>query len=568
MENKFYSMFQKKISLILFLVLLSNLFAFSQNNISKHRIIFTDKNNSPYSISKPSDFLSQKAIDRRSKQNISIENNDLPVNPAYVDSIKSTGVKVLNKSKWFNSVTIETSDSLVIDKILLFPFVLKVENVVPKDKSKSSRKGTKSINSISSEDNFSEITKDINSYNYGYSYNQTKMIAINALHDLNYRGKGMTIAVLDAGFYKVDTLDVFESLWANNQILGTVDFVNPGGNVFTKSTHGMMVLSTMAANIPSQMIGTAPEANYWLLRSEDAKSEYIIEEGNWAAAAEFADSVGADIINSSLSYTTFDDSTQNHSYLDMDGNSTLITKAADIAASKGIIVVVSAGNSGNGSWKYIGAPSDADSVLTIGAVDYSGKYASFSSIGPTSDDRIKPTIASQGLGTAIAVAGNTISFGNGTSFSSPIIAGAVACLWQANPELNNMEIIEYIKKSSSIFSNPDNFLGYGIPNFAIANLIIKGNKIDNFDVDNSVSVLPNPFSNSFYIIFSSNDTHTVNVELFDISGKRIFHRENLSRNLGYNYFYVNDLSNFSKGFYFLRLSSNGNVFTKKLIKFE
>ncbi|MCF8296321.1 MAG: S8 family serine peptidase [Saprospiraceae bacterium] len=548
---------------ILIISLLVSAFAISQNN-SKYFVRFTDKNNSPYSISNPLEFLSQKALDRRAKSSVQIQQNDIPVNPFYVDSLKKIGAVVLHTSRWFNAATVFISDSNLVNQISSASFVKSVQ-CVAKETSKK-KKGNKSTNgtilgSLS-------LDESISSNNYGLAYNQANMIAVNYLHDLGYSGTGVTIAVLDAGFVDVDTLLVFDSLWKNNQVLGSYDFVDPGENALRKGTHGLNVLSTMAANYPFLMVGTAPKANYWLLRSEDTHSEQLIEECNWLAAAEFADSVGADIITSSLGYTTFDDPVNNHTYQEMDGNTTIVTRAADLAASKGILVVNSAGNSGIKPWRYIGAPGDGDSVLTVGAVDYKGNYAIFSSKGPSSDGMIKPNVCGLGQQATIANLKNVISTGNGTSFSTPIVAGAVACLLQACPDKTNMEIIKAVEESSSQFYAPDSLKGYGIPNFYLAYLILSQRKIDDFDKENSVTILPNPFIDDFHIIFLSTDTLTVKVELFDLTGKRVFYQENMSRHKGYNYAHVQDLSNLAKGYYILRLSSESNLITKKLLKYE
>jgi hypothetical protein len=295
-----------------------------------------------------------------------------------------------------------------------------------------------------------------------------------ALHDLGYDGMGMTIAVLDAGFTNTNTIPAFSYLWNNNRILGYKDFVSPQApNLFSSHTHGTSVLSTMGAYLPGDMVGTAPQASYWLLRSEDGATEYLVEELNWVSAAEFADSVGADIINSSLGYTTFDNPAQDHTYQDMNGNTTPVTIGADKAVSKGMIVVNSAGNSGGSSWQYIGAPADGDSVFSIGAVNSIGAYVSFSSTGPTSDGRTKPDVVAQGSGTTIINAGTgNVSTGSGTSFSSPVTAGMVSCLWQAHPNRRNTEILEAIRQSGSLAGNPDQQLGWGIPNYLTAHNLL------------------------------------------------------------------------------------------------
>ena len=375
----------------------------------------------------------------------------------------------------------------------------------------------------------------------------------------------MTIAVLDAGFYQVDAMNVFDSLWLNGQILGTRDFVMPGNNVFNESTHGMMVLSTMGANIQGQMVGTAPKANYWLLRTEDATSENLIEEDNWAAGAEFADSIGVDLINSSLGYTTFDDAAMSHSYQDMDGRTTRVSQAATIAARKGILVVNSAGNSGGGWWKYIGAPADADSIITVGAVNNMGNYAAFSSIGPSYDNRIKPTVAALGEGSVIATGGG-VSTGNGTSFASPIICGMTACLWQAFPQKTNQDIIEAIRLSASQYYTPDSLLGYGIPNYPVAAILLSGNNIYNFDKDNSFNVFPNPFNDILYIAYNSLDSQNVRVEIFNLKGERLFAVNDIPRHMGYNSITINNLSGLTNGIYIVRITSGNKTSTQKVLK--
>jgi hypothetical protein len=452
------------------ILLFSFFLSFAQLAPDKYWVKFTDKTNTPYSIENPEDFLSQKAIDRRTNQGIAIEENDLPVDPAYIQAVINEGAEILTVSKWFNSVTVYATSSSVINAIELLPFVLSVE----KDNLGNAPSNEESVKPFFENEWEEEIVntnlKGISSgssYDYGSAFNQIDMLNGIALHDAGYDGSGMTIAVLDAGFLNADVIDGFDSLWINGQILGFKDFVEPASpDIFGSHYHGTMVLSTMGAYLPTEMVGTAPKADYWLLRSEDGGTEYLIEEINWVSAAEFADSVGVDIINSSLGYTTFDDASQDHTYANMDGNTTPITIGADIAASKGILVVNSAGNEGNSSWHYIGAPADGNEVFTIGAVNSSGNYASFSSTGPTYDGRVKPNVVAQGQGsTVISAYSGNITTGSGTSFSSPITAGMVACLWQAHPDKTNFEIMTAIEESASLASNPNNQLGYGIPDY-------------------------------------------------------------------------------------------------------
>lgn len=545
---------------------------------NKFRVNFSDKNNSPYSISNPSAFLSPRAIARRANQNIAIVQNDLPVNPWYIDSIRNTGVTILNASKWFNSVSIMTTDSTKITKILSFPFVTSIDSLaetpvkagakrIPKNFD-STKGGSQSLNIGATATSVYNENKAIQSYDYGAAYTQAHMLGTDYLHDQGFRGQGMVIAILDAGFYRVDSIAMFDSLWACNQILGTKDFVHPGGNVFNAGTHGLMVLSTMGANAPGELIGTAPKASYWLLRTEDGATEFPIEEDNWACGAEYADSVGADVINSSLGYTNFDNPDWSHHYSDMNGHTAHSSKAAMIAATKGILVVNSAGNSGNDPWNYIGAPADADSILTIGAVDGSEATAYFSSNGPSYDGRVKPSVCAMGLNSIVCVSSGSAMPGNGTSFSSPILAGSVACLWQANPSMNNMQIIQAVIQSADRYSTPDTVYGYGIPNLLAANLTLSKQKVHNFDVENQINVSPNPFTDRFSIIFYGLSSEVVNIELFDTSGHSVKKMENIRREAGYNYIPVKDLANIKAGVYVLKVTSGVHEFTTKIMKSE
>ncbi|MCX6266493.1 MAG: S8 family serine peptidase, partial [Bacteroidetes bacterium] len=345
----------------------------------KYFIEFTDKANSPFSISRPIEFLTQRAIERRQRQGIAIIENDIPVNQEYINGVMQFAVQVLTRSKWFNGITIYCQNPLTIDSILQLPFVNRItKNKFIDDIYTSNSVDKFKLEEVSHEVIESSLFPHIFGYfgnassSYGPSYNQIHMLNGDSLHKLGYNGEGKVIAVLDAGFLRVDVLAAFDSLRANNQILGTRDFVVPGNDVYQENEHGMEVLSCMGANLPGLMIGTAPKAKFWLLRSEDVGSENLIEEYNWVSAAEFADSAGADIINSSLGYTIFDNASLSHQCEDMNGNTTPVTRGANLAFSKGMIVVSSAGNSGAGAWKCVSSPADGSCVLAIAAVDSNG----------------------------------------------------------------------------------------------------------------------------------------------------------------------------------------------------
>jgi hypothetical protein len=406
-----------------------------------------------------------------------------------------------------------------------------------------------------------KTTNDI--YDYGAALNQINQVKGQYLHNNGFSGQGMTIAVLDAGFNSVDVMTCFDSLRANNQIKGTRDMAQPGNNVYatTMHSHGTSVLSCMGAYSNGLMVGTAPKADYWLIRTEVGEYERVIEEYFWVSGAEFADSIGADLINSSLGYTTFDDPLTNHTYADMDGNTTVVTRGADKAAEKGILVVNSAGNSGGGGWWYIGAPADGDSVFTIGAVDGNGYRASFSSVGPTYDGRIKPTVSAQGSGSAVFTPGG-LGYGSGTSFSSPITCGITACLWQVLPDYTNMEIIELMKSTASQSSNPDSLLGWGIPDLqsAIESLSVSNNQ----PAEKEIHSYPNPFTDRLTISFPEAVSGEYKLEIVNLQGQVLFtlnEKADLIRSLQ-----INDLRKLSAGIYIVRVSNNQTLYTGKILK--
>jgi len=433
---------------------------------TKHVVFFKEKNETPFTLNNPSAYLSARAVERRTRYSIPIDSTDLPVISRYIDSILKAGsVTLLGRSRWLNAVVIQTSDAAAITKINSFPFVklftsvaLRKNNTVTTDKFAALPVPP----AVSIPNRIEKINAD--TFNYGSSSGQVKIHKGEFLHNIGARGQGMMMAFLDAGFFGYQTNPFFDSARARNQFLGTWDFVQNNASVNEDDSHGMQCFSTVAAYRPGVFVGSSPEAKYFLFRTEDAPTEQIIEEYNWALAAEYADSAGVDVISSSLGYTTFDNATFNHSYADMNGNITIITRMADLAAKKGMLVVNSAGNEGDDPWKYIGAPADGDSVLSVGAVNGSGLIAGFSSFGPTSDGQIKPDVVSVGAGTTVSSIGGTTSTNSGTSFSAPNMAGLATCLWQLFPEFNNWKIITTLRKSSDRFETPAEQYGYGLPN--------------------------------------------------------------------------------------------------------
>lgn len=472
----------------------------------KYFVSFSDKNTSSPD---PATFLSSKALLRRSQQNISITSSDFPVSKVYLDSLQKTGALIYRASKWLNGVVVDPQDSLHLEKIKDLGFVKAVDLVYPYQKFFLLK--NKKQNSDTSA--FLKTTD----LNYGNSYSQVSMLKTHNLHNLGYKGAGKTIAVIDAGFSNVNSLRIFDSLRLKNQVQATYNFVNNNNYVYAYDFHGTEVLSTMASNLSGTIIGTAPGANYILLVSEDLSSETPLEEIYWACAAEFADSAGTDIISSSLGYNTFPDCDYlSHKYSELDGNKTFITRAADIAASKGILVVIAQGNEGTSSWKYLLAPADGDSVLSVGAVNSQKVKAAFSSVGPAADKRIKPDVAALGQAAVVGDPGKDgqTTINNGTSFACPLVAGSAACLWEASPSSSAYEVYTSIKESSSQFLSPDSLIGYGIPDFSKAYTILTGlNGIKEQNLQ-GIRMYPSPFKKEVTIEYISTSRNNKNLSFY------------------------------------------------------
>ena len=421
----------------------------------RYRVTLTDKKNCGYSVKHPENFLSAKALARRSRYGLKVDEYDLPVSAFYTRQLSALGPRLHNMSKWNNTVVVETADTMLMARVRQLPFVKATRCVW---------EGPDSVLVPEPSNRADEVTnrRDTTLHNYyGYGQNQVEMLAVDCLHQAGFRGKGVTIGVVDGGYYNADLMKGFDQ----SHILGTRNFVRPSKSVYEELDHGMMVLSCMAAVDSHKYMGTAPEAEYLLLRSEYGPTESLYEEDTWAMAAEYADSVGVDVINSSLGYAEFDDATTSHKYVDLDGRRTLISNTASMLAQKGVVLVCSAGNSGRDRWKKVTPPGDAIDVLTVGAVDSRGLNAVFSSIGPSQDGRVKPDIMARGGMARIFNAAGVNGGANGTSFASPIACGMVACLWQALPGKTAKEIISLVRSSADRYLTPDNIYGYGIPDF-------------------------------------------------------------------------------------------------------
>ena len=445
---------------------------------TRYIIKFKNKGTNPFTIANPSQYLSQRALQRRARYNISIDSLDLPVTPRYIDSVRSAGnVTILNASKWLNQVTIKTTDAAALAKINSFSFVVSSMPIAARLNEQSIPVNKKLEKPVDAplETNKPTFTSRLlaDALNYGASHGQVHLHQGEFLHNHGFKGETMQIAVLDGGFFRYQTLATFDSIRINNQILNVYDFVANEVSVDEDDSHGMNCLSTIAANLPGTFVGTAPKATFCLYRTEDVASETRIEEHNLAAGYERADSIGVDVCTVSLGYTVFDFPSQNYTYADMNGNTTMSAIASDIAAKKGMLPVIAAGNEGTSAWHYISTPADADSVMAVGAVDTLGNVGSFSSYGPSSDGQIKPSVAATGVKAVVASpsTGQPV-LANGTSFAAPNIAGLTTCLWQAFPEYNNIAILDAMQRSASKFNMPDDRVGYGIPNMKKAFVIL------------------------------------------------------------------------------------------------
>jgi serine protease AprX len=457
-----------KIIVILFILI--SYTAEAQTN--QYFVFFRDRSGSPFSISEPAQFLSARSIERRQKQNIVITEEDLPVNPDYVNQVKSTGAIPFFTSKWWNGVLVE-ADVAVIASINSLPFVSGLVLVAPGKKITGGRVNSKRQKKNASADQ---------------PVNQTQLqqIGLDEMHSMGYRGEGIRIAIFDSGFQGVNLSAPFSLLFTENRVKQTFNFVNNNSAVFQTDDHGTEVLSVMAANSDGVYTGGAYKAEYLLYLTEDVSSEYRIEEYNWTFAAERADSAGVDVINSSLGYYEFDESSMDYAKSDLDGKKAVVTRAARKAIEKGMIVVTSAGNEGGNSWKLVTPPADTEGILAVGSVNALRSLSSFSSQGPSADSRIKPDVVALGSGTSVVRASGALGTASGTSLASPLIASLAAGALQAFPSLSAEEIYEAIIYSADQASMPDNLMGYGLPHFKA----IK-NYIESWQSEEVISIYPN-----------------------------------------------------------------------------
>ena len=533
-----------------FALLLISFLSFSQEDAW---VYFRDKPNAQTFLNNPLTMLTQRAIDRRTLQNIALSINDVPVHQAYIDAITdANGIQVKAKSKWLNCIHVRGTQAdiaLLMNSTFVEKIIFANKNITQLGRSTSSSMNT-AVNKQF------ETAVD---FNYGNSTNQIQMLNGTILHQQNFTGAGKIMAILDSGFTNVNTMSPFQRVRDNNQLLGGYNFVDGNTSIYGRHNHGTNVLSTIAGFVDNQLVGTAPDAKFYLFITEDINSENPVEESYWVEAAEMADSLGVDVINSSLGYYGYDNPNYSHTYSDMTGNKTFASKGANIAFSKGMIVVCSAGNSGGSSEPYVGVPAEANNVIAVGAVKFDRSLASFSSIGPSFDGRVKPDVMAQGQAAVVASTSGAVTTANGTSFSGPIMAGMITSFWQAVPNATNIEIVQYVKQASDRFANPTAQFGYGIPNFQIAlnNALSINTPIS--PAQTEFSIIPNPCSTEITINFSSL-IKTASIKIYSVLGKEIVALENIVPQSKI------DLTALQSGIYFYKVVSSQGEVSGKLLK--
>jgi serine protease AprX len=540
----------KNVFFFCFFNLLSTSFVISQN---RYFVYLKDKSNSTFSIAAPEKFLSKRSIDRRKNQNIPINSLDLPVNSSYLIQIKGSGAKVIGTSKWLNAVLVECTPE-ILGNIGKLSFVKSI------DGNQDIRGGR--ISNLETQNATIDKFGSYEEFNYGNSLNQIQQLGVDEMHKNNFTGKGVLVAVFDAGFDKANTLDAFKHLFSAKKIVKTYDFVSNDTTVYESNWHGTATLSCIGAKLGGQLVGTAPDADFALYRTEDVGSETRIEEVYWLFAAENADSLGVDIINSSLGYYSFDNPLTNYKFEDLNGDKTISARAADYAVARGIIVVNSAGNEGNNSWNHLVTPADADSIISVGAVDAAGNTVGFSSPGPNAKNTLKPEVSARGSQTTVAISNPNASSSSGTSFSSPLIAGMVAGLKQQFPQYSAMKIRELLIKSANKYETPDNKIGYGIPKYKrFVELAENLLAIENYTEE--TVIFPNPINDKQAIRIKINGMEVSDnqqIEIFDLQGRSIFEKA-VSM-----YEFRTNLPKLGSGTYSLKILIADKMFTKKFIK--
>ena len=538
----------KPVSIFIAFILLLFAVSLSSQETRMYRLYLKDKGNTSFSLADPGDFLSEKSVDRRMRQGLQVDSFDLPLDPAYLEAISETGATIRTYSKWVKTVVVHITDIEILSHLESLPFVDSLSCVW---------KGTlpeKNIIRMGMPFDSDVLQNDINSYGSGFT-----QIALNnghLLHNEGFRGKGIAIALLDAGFINIDRINCFNQ----DRIKEIKNFNHEVNDILRESNnHGTMVLSCMLSDKSGEIIGTAPEADYYLFRTEVVSEEYPVEEDYWVAALEYADSLGVDIVTSSLGYTSFDDASMNHTQAQLDGKTIPISKAANLAASRGILLFNSAGNEGGNYWRKINFPSDAEHIITVGSINKDSVISSFSSHGFTADERIKPDVMAMGSGVSVVSSSGTITNSNGTSFSTPIMAGLAACLWEAIPDINSFSMLNLLRETADRFQKPDSLMGYGIADIYKAyNKIYTGNQpVTNYSEQDYFSIFP--LDNHLFINFLNTKQYSrCVIDIYTTLGNRILSVSDLSGSI--------DISSLPKGIYIVCLRVEDKQWVRKFIK--
>lgn len=506
-------------------------------------VFFRDKSGSAFSTTQPQAFLSPRSLTRRAKNGVEVSEADLPVVRSYVEQVSATGVPVFYTTRWLNGALVQTTPALAA-QLSNLPFVLRVEQVAPGARLSTGR--SKKFKNRTD----SGIAPE--------TLGQLSMLGMDAMHTEEVRGEGVLIAVFDSGYQGVNTAGPFQHLWTDQRIPYTFDFVGNATEVFRYDDHGTEVFSVISAR-STTFTGGAPEATFHLYVTEDVRNEYRIEEYNWLFAAERADSAGVDIIQSSLGYNTFDDATMDYEKENMDGKTAIVSQAAALALARGMVVVVSAGNEGNNSWQWVTPPADVDGVLAVGSVTANFTKSSFSSVGPTADGRLKPDVVALGSGTQVVRPSGTNGFSSGTSLAAPLVTSLVAGVLQRFPTLTVAQLYEAITSTASQADQPDQLLGFGIPNY---NRMVSYLTPD--PPENEITIYPNPVSGEPVRVLLKTVQQPVTVTVHELQG-RVLQQESVLVSWQNNPLSI-DLSNLPAGMYLLTVRAGSHSRTERIIK--
>lgn len=514
---------------------------FCQAQIQDAWVFFADKENVQVSIENPLTILTQEALDRKALHEVVIDERDVPVNETYITTVKDTpGITVWAKSKWMNCIYVQGTMA-DIEALNDLSFVVGLEYA---------DKDLNWPNPVPVSDKFAiEQQQERIEYDYGAAANQIEMISGDFIHRQDFTGEGMIVAVMDSGFPNFENNPGYAHVMANNRLLGTYDFYARTTDVTGTGTHGSSTTSDIGGYVENQFVGTAPNASFYLFRTEYGPSENPREEAWWVEALERADSLGVDVVNTSLGYQAYDNANYDHSYEDLDGQTTFAARGANLAYEKGMILVTSAGNQGN-SFGTVATPADAIGLLAVGAVNAGGNYASFSSRGPTVDGRVKPDVMAQGQSAAVLTTTGAVDFSSGTSFSSPILAGAVACLWQSRPETKNFELMQIIRESAHLYQNPTPQMGYGIPNFEIAYNVLLGLGSEDLAQQSLIAIAPNPVKTYFEVSLPAS-VEQAEVLIYNTIGQLIYRTQ-----VSHSQEQVS-MEGWSKGLYIVSVKASG-----------